>query len=351
MPRDPFAVSKFEDLPAARELARPDFDLGKFGPVWVQHLGGLPVAERFVRDSFGGLRGERHVGVLVSPVEVIPMTYAAVDRAAWLERGLALLTVLEQSADTVPLDVALHVLPSALDVHPQWEARRGAARRDWMQYHLENAPVGEIDTEHGPTRLQRVKAKRKILPTEAVGFSRSVNYASNGKAWAERDLPSIKAIAARRAQGGAWHAADAWFAQGHEGHVAASLMDSALRAVRAGRRPASRLRWDLLNLCEGYCWRKLPLPAAAYWALAASMGLLDSQGQPREDLALGGVEARTEFILVARARSEHPDAKAAELSFAVAGAVPNPSDLPTIRRWMKTALFASAVKAFQATHA
>lgn len=325
MPRDPFAVTQYviEDLPQSPAMERPDFGTSGrdgFGAAWMRHLGGIDAATRFVRRCYP--RFGKH---------------SRVSGAALQERNLALVTIIELADRIVPLGLVLYVLPVALDVEAKESARRSAMTREGTLHYLRVADAGEMDLERGPTPIQMLRARGPISATTAVSVAAYISGASLSKTWDEQRIPSVKARASARSESRRPpHPADRWFSDNVQDRVAKKLANEALRTSE-NVVPVC-LRWDLLNLIEGYSYRKLPLPSAAIVALDAALDLLDRHGRARGDLPLAGIVHRERFMSLAKARVERPDAPLTALL-----ADDLETDVTQARRWLRTPIFRSAL--------
>jgi len=317
MPPDPFAVRDYrlDDLPVLRTTARADFETGDvrvgrntypgFGKVWVAHMGGVEGAISFLRQAFGPVEGrigmrsvELRNGFSAEAEWVERFRHDAPGRGDWLERNLALMTLIEHEGGHVPRAILLKVLPVALGVAAQRRKLNGARLREFVfaaSPRPSNATVKRLAGRFGLASPQTVRNHRQ-RPT--IAAHRQALEEVRDAALARGETPMVTR---------GHHAADPWFAQHIEDQLAQALYDEALRYAGEHGAPFA-LRWDLLHLVEGYAFRRTPLPPVVMAALDATLGLVDAEGKPRRlhkgrftypAVSLGGVARRELFMQMA----------------------------------------------------
>lgn len=324
-PRDPFAPIELPVSDRWDHDAEQDFGLlvptGRelvFGELWVSALGGTDRAISALMDAYGPTSGPRKASAATTQDDKLGKTVR--DLLFWggqHERELGIKAVISVS-DGLVSPRLLDVFARALGVEAAWRQRLAVeglihemrsrpptqSRTSFLDG-LKDADLGSRDTLHRRARM-----------IEAMGL---MSY----------QLPSLE-----------------WINSGQARAKADAIVDQLSEAVGEGQRPLPfDLRWAAFVLIEGYCLRRRQVDLPLHSVINFALGLMTDEGDPRMDVALGGVQDRTRFLLLARERALNP---ASSIADAMAEVTDADTSYATMRKWLGRPLFKRASELWRA---
>lgn len=381
---DPFAVSQYDlgALPAVRdrERHRSFFTRGAggrpgFGDIWMAHaakrkdllqIGPVDYLVRLVMGAFeadrwgfldvarAGVPGQRVIeGTPENTARAMVVPNASLrDQQS---RRLALVTLIDHLA--------------LCGQRPTKDLRKAVV----LALDLESRVAKRIEASTAAA-IEGKQLAEGATDTAAVAAVRAELGISHGKAWALRRSPLYRA---RRDEARAYwsapsrpfivltkqHAPDIWFAGGtlddrmtNADGVAQVIIDH-MRLAKPRSRDRKRallapveMRWDVLNLLEGYHRLKQPPSEVALVALDYALGLIGPSGKPNP-VPLAGVTDRALFMAAAlvEARRAPGDPHLSEDALlstdeVLQAAHDATTDVGTLREWRRMPLYQTAVE-------
>jgi hypothetical protein len=143
--------------------------------------------------------------------------------------------------------------------------------------------------------------------------------------------------------------AEEWFDAGIVDQVTQHLIEEMKNA--SGGKLSSRLRWDLFCILEGYHALGRPVSQPMLVAIDLALDLVHRSGAPREDVAMGGVKKRRQFMLLAWLQAHSPSTltlnAAQDLLNQELGEDESVVEPPTVADWLESPLLDVAVLLFR----